>query len=40
MDQHYILVEGINIYANVFDTNQLSVIRGSSFLLKRAIDHN
>ncbi len=39
MDQHYILVEGINIYANVFDTNQLSVIRGSSFLLKRAIDH-
>lgn len=39
MTQFYILVEGINIYANVFDTNQLSVIRGSSFLLKKAIVH-
>ncbi|BCG64419.1 MAG: hypothetical protein methR_P2194 [Methyloprofundus sp.] len=38
MEQSYILVEGVNIYANVFDTNQLSVIRGSSFLLKRAIE--
>ena len=39
MTQFYILVEGINIYANVFDTKQLSVIRGSSFLFKKAIDH-
>ncbi len=38
MEQSYILVEGVNIYANVFDTNQLSVIRGSSFLLKQAIE--
>jgi hypothetical protein len=33
----YILVEGINIYATVFDTDQLSVIRGSSILLAEAI---
>ena len=39
MTQLYILVEGINIYANLFDTNQLSVIRGGSFLLKKAIIH-
>ncbi len=38
MTQFYILVEAINIYENVFDTNQLSIIRGSSFLLKKAID--
>jgi len=38
MTQSYILVEGVNIYANVLDTNQLSVIRGTSFLLKDAID--
>lgn len=31
-------VEGINIGASVFDTEQLSVIRGSSFLLKAAIE--
>ncbi len=37
MSYHYILVEGVNIYANVLDTNQLSVIRGSSFLLKDGI---
>ncbi len=39
MAQSYILVEGVNIYANLFDTNQLSVIRGGSFLLKEAIVH-
>lgn len=38
MGKFYILVEGVNIYANVFDTNQLSVIRGTSYLLKHAID--
>lgn len=32
-------VEGINIYSSVYDTEQLSVIRGSSFLLKTAIEH-
>ncbi len=37
MTKHYLLIEGINIDANVFDTNQLSVIRGSSFLLRDAI---
>ncbi len=35
--EKYLLVEGVNIYANVLDTNQLSVIRGSSFLLKDGI---
>ncbi|WP_456376511.1 hypothetical protein [Thiolapillus sp.] len=34
---HYLLVEGVNIYDNVFDTNQLSIVRGGSFLLKQAI---
>lgn len=34
----YILVEGVNIYDNLFDTDQLSVIRGGSFLLKDAIE--
>lgn len=38
MSQFYILVEGVNIYANMLDTNQLSVMRGSSFILKDAID--
>lgn len=33
----YILVEAVNIYASVFDTEQLSIIRGSSFILKQAI---
>jgi hypothetical protein len=33
----YILVEAVNIYANVFDTSQLSVIRGGSYLLAKAI---
>ena len=37
MSSTYVLVEGVNIYANVLDTNQISVIRGSSFLLKDAI---
>jgi len=32
------MVEGINIYASILDTDQLSVIRGGSFLLKDAID--
>ena len=40
MDQQrgYLLVEGVNIYDNLLDTDQLSVIRGGSFLLKGAID--
>lgn len=37
-EKAYIKVEAVNIYASVFDTEQLSVIRGSSFLLKAAID--
>ncbi|MCK5726928.1 MAG: hypothetical protein KAH22_08910 [Thiotrichaceae bacterium] len=36
--QYYFLVEAINIVNNVFDTDQLSIIRGSSFLLKEAIE--
>ncbi|HPQ94483.1 MAG: hypothetical protein KDI44_09145 [Thiothrix sp.] len=36
--QCFILVEGINLYANIYDTDQLSVIRGSSFLYKDAIE--
>lgn len=36
--QGFVLVEAINIYAAVYDTNQLSVIRGSSLLLKQAIE--
>ena len=38
MRRQYILVEGINLYANIYDTDQLSVIRGSSSLYKKAID--
>ncbi|WP_420589068.1 hypothetical protein [Bacterioplanoides sp.] len=34
----FIKVEAINIYNHVFDTNQLSIIRGGSLLLKAAID--
>ncbi len=34
----YLLVEGVNIYDNLLDTDQLSVIRGGSFLLKDAIE--
>ncbi len=37
--QTFILVEAINIVASVFDTDQLSVIRGSSLSLKEAIEH-
>ena len=33
----YLLVEGINIGANLYDTNQLSIVRGGSFLLKQAV---
>ena len=36
--QYFILVEGINLYPNIYDTDQLSVIRGSSFLYKEAIE--
>ena len=32
MGHHFLLVEGVNLYANIYDTDQLSVIRGSSFL--------
>ncbi len=38
MPNTYFLVEAINITNNVFDTDQLSIIRGSSFLLKKAIE--
>jgi len=34
----YLMVEGMNIYNTVFDTDQVSIIRGSSFLLKEAIE--
>lgn len=34
----FLQIEAVNIYATVFDTDQLSVIRGSSFLLKQAIE--
>lgn len=37
MGKQFILVEGINLYANLYDTHQLSVIRGTSFLFKDAI---
>jgi hypothetical protein len=36
---HFILLEAVNLYAAAFDTDQLSVIRGSSFILKEAIGH-
>jgi hypothetical protein len=39
MRHHFLLVEGVNLYANIYDTDQLSVIRGSSFLYKDAITH-
>jgi len=39
MKTAYILVEGVNIYANLLDTNQLSIIRGGSFMLKDAIEY-
>ncbi|MGH8559658.1 MAG: hypothetical protein ACRESZ_19850 [Methylococcales bacterium] len=37
--QTFIFIEAINIEASVYDTDQLSVIRGSSCLLKEAIRH-
>lgn len=39
MGHHFLLVEGVNLYANIYDTDQLSVIRGSSFLYKDAVTH-
>jgi hypothetical protein len=36
-EPEYLLVEAVNIDATVFDTTQISVIRGSSYLLARAI---
>lgn len=40
MSQHksYLKIEAVNIYNTILDTNQLSVIRGSSHLLKDAIE--
>lgn len=35
---HYLRIEAVNIYASLFDTNQISIIRGGSLLLKQAID--
>ena len=40
MGHHFLLVEGVNLYANIYDTDQFSVIRGSSFLYKDAITHH
>lgn len=37
MSKNFLLVEAVNIYKAVYDTDQLSVIRGTSFLLKNAI---
>ncbi len=37
MPQYLLRIEGVNIYATVEDTNQLSVQRGSSLLLRQAI---
>ena len=37
MQRQFLLVEGVNIYNNLYDTDQLSVIRGGSFLYKQAI---
>ena len=34
---HYLQVEAVNIYATVFDTDQLSVIRGGSYLIAAAM---
>lgn len=34
---HFLQVEAVNIYATVFDTDQLSVIRGGSFLIADAM---
>ena len=34
----FLLIEGVNLEATIYDTNQLSIIRGSSFLYKAAIE--
>ena len=34
----YLLVGGVNIYASAYDTSQLSIVRGSSLLLKWAVE--
>ena len=34
---HYLLVEGVNVLDNIYDTDQLSIIRGSSALYKSTI---
>ena len=34
----YLKVEAVNIYNTILDTDQLSVIRGSSYLLKKAVE--
>ena len=36
--QAYLQVCGVNIYASVYDTSQLSIVRGSSLLLKWAVE--
>lgn len=36
--RHFLLVEGVNLDDNIYDTDQLSVIRGTSFLYKQAIE--
>ncbi len=37
-EQLYLKVEAVNIYATILDTSQLSVIRGSSNIIKNAIE--
>lgn len=38
ISETYVLVEGVNIVETLLDTDQLSVIRGTSFLYKTAIE--
>jgi hypothetical protein len=35
---HYLQVEGVNIYPSLYDTSQLSTVRGGSLLLKLAVE--
>lgn len=37
-ENYYIKVEAVNIYGHISDTNQISIVRGGSYLLKSAIE--
>jgi|GEM_PF-2528000 len=39
MLSQYLLIEGINLYDNMLDTDQLSIIRGTSFLYKHTVEN-